>query len=315
MLTDGEIVEKYRDILFPGAFSGIRNFQMFLKTELNEDVNLKRIYDILKKEPFYIISQKPIRRFPRRKYSVAGFGSLMQSDIAFMFEKNDFKYFLVLVDVFSRHLYAESLKDKSADTVRKAFEKMFATINSPITKIETDEGGEFVGLKNFFKKEKIIFSIKYGTNKANFAENMIYLVKRRLYMMMRSEVSTDWPKYLPLVVAALNKKHQKQLGNLSPSEINNELDDAKVRLAQKEAKVPVYSEPDWKRQNQNQEEYSKSKNPFQIGQHVYLDKKIEVFDKSFFAQVKIINFVQLKSVILERSIINLKFNSNFKALI
>lgn len=285
MLSDDELLEKYRDINFGGAFSGARNFQVFLKTELNEDVPLKRIFEILKKQPFYIISQKAIRRFPRRKYTVAGFGCLMQSDIAFMFEKNGFKYFLVLIDVFSRHLYVEILKDKTAETVKQAFQKIFATFTSPITKIETDEGGEFIGLKSFFKKEKIIFSIKAGTNKANFAEHIIYLIKRRLYMMMRSEVSTDWPKFLPLVVDALNKKPIKFLGNVSPIEINSELDDVKIRDAQRENDVTVYKEPTWQQQNLSQENYPTSGNSFKIGQHVYLDRKTEVFDKSFFAQV------------------------------
>ena len=293
MLTDEEIIEKYRDLNFPGAFSGARNFQIFLKTDLNEDIPLSRIYQILKTQPFYIISQKAIRRFPRRKYSVAGFGCLMQSDVAFMFEKNGFKYFLVLIDVFSRHLYVEILKDKSANTVKKAFEKIFASFTSPITKLETDEGGEFTGLKSFFKKEKIIFSIKSGSNKASFAEHIIYLIKRRLYMMMRSEVSTDWPQFLPLVVDALNKKPIKFLGNISPAEINSELDDVKIRDAQQQNKTTVYQEPTWKEQNKSQENYPRSANAFQIGQHVYLDKKTEVFDKSFFAQVKINVLVSL----------------------
>ena len=285
MLSDEEILEKYRDISFPGAFSGARNFRLFLKTDLNEDVPLKRIYQILKEQPFYIISQKAIRRFPRRKYSVASFGSLMQSDIAFMFEKNGFKYFMVLIDVFSRHLYVEILQDKTAESVKKAFLKIFATFTSPITKIETDEGGEFVGLKSFFKKEKIIFSIKAGTNKANFAEHVIYLIKRRLYMMMRSEVSSDWPKFLPLVVEALNEKPLQLLGNIAPVQINSELDDVKVRDAQQENNVVTYKEPDWKEQNSSQENYASSGNPFQIGQHVYLDAKTEIFDTSFFARV------------------------------
>jgi len=285
MLTDSEIADRYRDVGFPGAFSGARNFQMFLKTDLNKDISLKRIYNVLKSQPFYVISQKAVRRFPRRPYWVPGFGILMQSDIAFMFEKNGFKYFLVLIDVFSRHMYVEALKDKTAATVKKAFQKIFSSITNPITKIETDEGGEFVGLKPFFKKEKILFNIKTGTNKANFAEHAIYLIKKRLYMIMMSKISTDWPTFLPSVVDALNQKPLKTLGGFSPSEINSELDDAKVHNAQKRNHVQPFEETDWREQAKSQQDYTKSNNPLQVGQHVYVDKKVEVFDKSFFAQV------------------------------
>ena len=140
MLTDQEIEDLYRDKTFYGSFSGALNFQTFLKTQLNEDVSLKRIYSILKKMPFYVISQRPIRRFPRRKYDLAGFGSLLQADLAVMFEKNGYKYFLVLCDVFSRHLFVVALKDKTAESVKKAMEKIFDSIPTPITKLETDQG-------------------------------------------------------------------------------------------------------------------------------------------------------------------------------
>ena len=140
MLTDQEIEDLYRDKSFYGAFSGALNFKTFLKTEKNEDVSLKRIYSLLKKMPFYVISQRSVRRFPRRKYDLAGFGSLFQGDIAFMFEKNGFKYFLVVCDVFSRHLYVEALKDKTAESVKKVLEKIFDSIPTPISKFETDPG-------------------------------------------------------------------------------------------------------------------------------------------------------------------------------
>ena len=104
--------------------------------------------------------------------------------------------------------------------------------------------------------------------------------------MMRSKVSDDWVHFLPLVVNALNKKPIKALGYRSPSEINSEWDDFKVRESQKAEKVKVYQEPDWKTQNKNQENYLKDKRKhLQPGTFVYVDKKVGIFNKSFFAQV------------------------------
>jgi hypothetical protein len=57
-----------------------------------------------------------------------------------MFEKNGYKYFLVLCDVFSRHVYVEALKDKSAESVKKALEKILDSFSTPISKLETDQG-------------------------------------------------------------------------------------------------------------------------------------------------------------------------------
>ncbi len=55
MLTEKEIAEKYCDINFRGAFTGARTFQMFLKTDLDEDIGLKQIYNILQAQPFYVM--------------------------------------------------------------------------------------------------------------------------------------------------------------------------------------------------------------------------------------------------------------------
>ncbi len=107
--------------------------------------------------------------------------------------------------------------------------------------------------------------------------------------MMRSKVSDDWVHFLPLVVNALNNKPIKALGYRSPSEINSEWDDFKVRQSQKDEKIKVYHEPEWKAQNKNQENYLKNQNKhLQPGAFVYVDKKIGVFNKSFFAQVSLI---------------------------
>jgi hypothetical protein len=92
---------------------------------------------------------------------------------------------------------------------------------------------------------------------------------------MRSAVSTDWPNFLSSDVEALNEMSQKKLGNFfSPPEINNKLDDTKVHNAQKKNILQCMRSL-----------IGKSKNPFQIGRDVYIAKRIEVFDKSFFSHV------------------------------
>jgi len=112
---------------------------------------------------------------------------------------------------------------------------------------------------------------------------------------MRAKLSNDWPSFLPQVVTALNAKPLRLLGNLSPGEINSTWDDALVRLSRKEIGFEAFEQPDWQKQNENQETYTKSKNPLQVGQYVYLDKKTEIFDKSFYSQVNYLFHRNLKS--------------------
>lgn len=130
-------------------------------------------------------------------------------DLGFMAPFNGFRYFICLVDVFSWHIWAIALKKKSGPIVGRALEKIFNEINSPITKIQSDSGTEFIGNKAVFAKHNILFKTKHLKNKAAMAEHAIYLVKRKLYLIMRAEKTKNWVKLLPIAVGLLNKRPRK----------------------------------------------------------------------------------------------------------
>ena len=74
---------------------------------------------------------KPIKRkFPRRSVIVFSKDGIWSTDLADMqafssFNKG-FKYILTVIDVFSKHAWAIPIKDKTAISVTKAFEKMIS---------------------------------------------------------------------------------------------------------------------------------------------------------------------------------------------
>ncbi len=286
MLTDEEVLRIYKDPNFFASFGGVRQFRDALFAEYNEDVPLQRLTKILQSDENYLIYMKPKRKFPLRHYDVQSFGSLVQMDLAFMPNYQGFKYFLLLIDAFSKHIYCKSLKEKSAGQIREAFEKIYnEEFQSPIYKLESDQGTEFTGNKKYFKEKHIYFHTKVQKHKASFAEHAIYLVKIKLYKILRSELTQDWVQYLPTVVKALNDRPVKALGNVKPSTINSFLDDVKIRAAQSANNINPYHEPDYQTQNQNQAEYENSKRKFQLGSFVYLDFKQTAFDKSFDSQI------------------------------
>ena len=147
------------------------------------------------------------------------------------------------------------------------------------------KGTEFIGNKALFKKYKIRFTTKHLTHKASFSEQAIYLVKRKLYRMMRQQMDDNWPKYLNLVVDGLNETPRKNSGFVAPAEINSLADGVKIFNVRKELGIKVYQEPDYQTQNANQEFYETSLSKFQVGTYVYLDNKSTSFTKSFDTQV------------------------------
>lgn len=286
MLSDEKILELYKDINFPGSFSGVKVFQQFLKTDLNESIPEKRLYSLLKKDPLYVTHLKAVRHFPRRPYFVTSFGQLCQCDIAYMTKFNHFTYFLLLIDVFSRHIYCRPLRNKNGPTVEKAMKDIFSEFETPISCLESDSGGEFIYCKRLFDSLHIHFRTKtHSDNKANFSEHGIFLVKRKLYMMMEELNTSNWPALLVKVVEQLNNRPVEKLGGIKPKNINSFYDDVIVREAQKEKKVNVYEQPTYDQQEANQTEYEKKRSLMQAGTFVYLQNKKATFQKSYLPHV------------------------------
>jgi len=136
-----------------------------------------------------------------------------------MFDHNKFKYFVVAYDCYSGKVFAEPLKDKTSETVKDSLVKLLNKFEAPITKFECDQGTEFAKFKKFCKENEIIFKYKNGQNKASFAENIIQIIKRRLYKLLGGILSHDWPFYLEKVVEDYNNTPLKKIGYLKPNHV------------------------------------------------------------------------------------------------
>lgn len=284
-ISDEQIKSLYLDPQFPGSFSGIKTFKLFLASDKGEHVSEKRLYAIIKTIPTYLMHQKPQRDYPRRSYDVRYFGQIVQMDLAFMHPWNGFKYFLLLIDVFSRHIFCEAVKDKTANAIKDAFHKIYEQFESPIVKLESDSGTEFTGNRKYFQHENIYFKTKHSIHKASFAEHAIYLVKRKMYLMLRSELSQNWPKYLQLAVTNLNNKPTKKIGFLTPASITSLLQSPEVRTAQEKNNVIPFKEPSYSEQKSNERNFHITKKGLTVGSYVYLTFNPKFMDKSFDTQV------------------------------
>jgi len=169
MVSDLLLSKLWRDPTFAGSYRGARTFQVLLKTDLNIHVPLSQIYRVLSKDQIYLIHQKVHKNYPRRKYIVHNYGQLCQMDIAFMFQEKqtEYKYFLLLVDVFSSKVFTEPLKSRDNTDVLQALKKIVSAFKSQIYEIQADRESAFISRvsKEFFQKEKIVFRPKFGKHK------------------------------------------------------------------------------------------------------------------------------------------------------
>ena len=63
------------------------------------------------------------------------------------------KYWLVWIDVFSRYVFLQLLKNKRSDYVSRKFEDILKSSGEVPEKIQSDEGTEFVESKNDSSKK------------------------------------------------------------------------------------------------------------------------------------------------------------------
>ena len=275
-----ELIRKlWRTPTFSGAFAGISTFKNALKIEKNIEIARNDLTKIMQKDhEFLLESNKFQKQFPRRKMNVHGFCSLWQCDLAMMFPFQNYIGFLLCIDIFSRNIYCKPLKSKSALDVRKAFSKIFSLCNDTPDVLESDQGSEFLGNKKYFLKKKIFFKLKFGRNKASFAENAIFLVKRRLFRLLRALFTQDWPRYLPYVVRALNNSPNEAIGGLKPSSIKDRTDTPLI-----DNKIGFHPDIPFEIQAENQKKYMLKPHSLKVGDFVYLDFKPTTFKKSYSA--------------------------------
>jgi len=284
-----KILNLWKDSNWYGSFRGVKTFQTLLKTDKNIDISEKKLYDILKNEHLYLMHLKPKTKFKRRKYDLNSYGELIQCDLGFMFNYEGFSCFLLIIDCYSLKIFVKPLKSKSSENVLEGFKEFFKEFTSKIYVCQTDQGQEFSLVKKFCLKNDIIFQYKFGKNKANFAEWGILTIKRRLYKILRNNLSQDWPKIIETVANEQNNVPQKSLGFLKPSDINSPYDSAKVTKAKKLYKIETYRESNFKEQIANEKNYANNDKNLKVNDYVYVDFKQDIFGKSFDVQVKCFN--------------------------
>ena len=140
----------------PAAFSGPTKIQKILKNA-GYTVGVHRIRQWLQDQDAYSL-QKPMRRkFRRNRVITTGIDDLWDADLADVSnlkkDNDNVQFLLIVIDVFSRYLWALPLADKKHSSIIDGFKTIFNQGRKP-SMIRTDKGSEFRNkwVKAFFTK-------------------------------------------------------------------------------------------------------------------------------------------------------------------
>lgn len=138
------------------------------------------------------------KKFPRRRFIIKGFDETWQADLAdfsfFARENKGYKFMLVVIDIYSKYLWIEPLKDKSGINVTIAMKTILEKDKRTPDNLQTDAGKEFYNkeFKNLMLKFKINHYSTFSVMKAAIAERVIRTIKERVYRMFSLKGKYVW---------------------------------------------------------------------------------------------------------------------------
>lgn len=216
-----KIYENDKDI---AGFSGE---QKLLKASIKcrKDITLKDVKQFLNKQRSYTLHGNIHKKYLKRPIIVFGPGKTVGGDLADLSSlkkhNKNYKYLLILIDIFSRKLYVTPLKNKTNKLLALEFEKFIRhETKYKYDKLFVDEGTEFKGqyMDEILKKYDIHrYSIYNRAFKCSIAERVIQTIKRKIYKRMTHFNTKNYIDSLQNIVEGYNKTPHKGLGYKTPN--------------------------------------------------------------------------------------------------
>lgn len=171
------------------------------------------------------------KNFPRRRFIQRGLDDTWQIDLIdlqkYSRDNGGYKYILLCIDTFSKFLWVQQLKSKSADDVATAMQKILSCSSRKPKNIQSDQGTEFFNSKfeSLMKHYTINHYSTFSVMKASIAERAIRTIKHWLWQQFSLQGSYKWTKQINEIVKRYNYKKHSTI-DIAPANVNksNSLD-------------------------------------------------------------------------------------------
>ncbi|XP_053388750.1 uncharacterized protein LOC128551851 [Mercenaria mercenaria] len=211
------------------AFTGPSKVFQVLNKKYPGKFSLNFIKQWINDQDAYALQKQRRYKFKTAQVRVSSIGEQLDVDLLSMFnlaEYNDgVRYLLCAIDILSRKLWVEPLKDKTAKSVLSAMKTILKDMTPlKIQKVRADKGSEFVNrwFKKFMKDSDIYFFTTNNAPKSNYVERVQRNLKEKLYRMMRHNRTYRYIDDLENVVASYNATPHRSLNLIAPNDVNKE---------------------------------------------------------------------------------------------
>lgn len=217
MSWEDYLAKIYYDPFAAGSFTGVDKLFRYVQNEGKYNISKYKVRKWLQRQEPYSL-QRPVRRQYRcNKVVVAGIDDQWDADLMdmtkFRKENDGVQYVLLVIDIFSKYLWMQPLKDKKGPTTARAFENILSEGRQP-TKLRTDKGQEFrsIAFNNVLTDRNIKHFYSQNTEvKANYAERAIKTIKTRIYRYMTFKQSDRYIDRLQEFARGYNKTYHRTI--------------------------------------------------------------------------------------------------------
>ncbi len=202
----GTGINKYASVYYdpsnPGSFGGVDKFWREVGGS-KEDAT-----EWLKTQATYTLHRPARKRYKRNRIQVAGLDDQWEADLVDVQGiakfNNNIKYLLTVIDSLSKFAFVIPLKDKTGQSIVKAFTKIFKT-RQP-RKLRTDKGKEFLNrpFQDFLKKRGIIFFTSNNVTKAAIIERYNRTLQEKMYRYFTASNTQRYIDVLESIVESYN---------------------------------------------------------------------------------------------------------------
>ena len=158
-----------------------------------------------------IYSKPPRKNYPTNKIVYNHIDEIWSVDLADMIDyktsnNKGFRYIFIVIDNFSKYLWAVPLKNKYSQTITNEFSNILTKSQRKPLKLESDRGAEFYNtiFQNFLKSKNIHHYSRFTDKGPSIAERVIRTVRSLLKKPVFLAGEASWINELPSVIKKYN---------------------------------------------------------------------------------------------------------------
>ena len=158
-----------------------------------------------------IYSKQPRKNYPTNKIVYEHIDEIWSIDLADFSDyktsnNKGFRYIFIVIDNFSKYLWAIPLKNKYSQTITNEYSNIITTSKRKPLKIESDRGTEFYNsiFQNFLKSKNIHHYSRYTDKRPSIAERVIRTIRNLLKKPVFEKGKASWIDEIQSVIKQYN---------------------------------------------------------------------------------------------------------------